>query len=107
MIHYIMLCGCDTLLQTTKRFQRENTMKALVTVLALAALVATPALAQTKRTQAPRAQVQQTYPQLRSTAQRHSDNTANDVYDLDGSYVGSDPDPQVRDWLKNDLHDKQ
>ena len=30
---------------------------------------------------------------------RHSPNPAYDVYDTEGHYVGSDPDPRVRDEL--------
>jgi hypothetical protein len=36
------------------------------------------------------------------TVQRHSANPANDVYDTEGYYVGSDPDPLVRDELRRD-----
>lgn len=32
--------------------------------------------------------------------QRHV--TPNDVYDVDGTYVGTDPDPQVREQLRRD-----
>ena len=33
---------------------------------------------------------------------RHSTNPANDVYDTNGNYRGSDPDPQVRTILRLD-----
>ena len=34
----------------------------------------------------------------------HSSNSAFDVYDADGSYVGSDPDPFIRNQLRRDPH---
>ena len=34
--------------------------------------------------------------------QRRSANRANDVYDVRGQYVGSDPDPTIRAQLAND-----
>ena len=74
-----------------------------VALVALVALVATPVLAQTRdrapqrvRAGAPHAyttQVQQ---------QRRSANRANDVYDVRGQYVGTDPDPTIRAQLAND-----
>lgn len=79
-------------------------MKMLVTSAALAALVATPAFAQTasKRAQGARAQVQQPYAQAPTTNGRHSTNPANDVYDSHGAYLGSDPDPTIRGMLRTD-----
>ena len=69
-------------------------MKSLVTIAALAALVATPALAQTKRTTGQ----QQTQQQVQ---QKHSANPRNDVY-VNGRYIGSDPDAFIRLQLQND-----
>jgi len=78
-------------------------MKKLFTTVALVALVATPVLAQTRdraphraRAAAPQAHVTQDQQQRRST------NPANDVYDVHGWYVGSDPDPTIRSQLAND-----
>ena len=36
------------------------------------------------------------------TRQKHSANPANDVYDIRGRYVGSDPDPTVRAQIARD-----
>ena len=79
-------------------------MKKLLTTVALVAVVATPALAQT-RDRAPhrarQAVVTQPYTS-QDQQQRHSANPANDVYDIHGLYVGSDPDPTIRNQLAND-----
>lgn len=78
-------------------------MKKLLTTVALVALVATPALAQTRdrasqrvRVEAPQAYTAQPHQQRRSTSPAH------DVYDIHGQYVGSDPDPTIRAQLAND-----
>jgi hypothetical protein len=76
-------------------------MKTLIATLVLAAAVATPALAQTRVT------VPYAYDNAASGYgyiapwDRHawSSNSANDVYDIRGRYVGSDPDPFIRDQL--------
>ena len=39
---------------------------------------------------------------LAATKKRHSANPAWDVYDTRGQYVGSDPDPFIRDSLARD-----
>jgi Ni/Co efflux regulator RcnB len=78
-------------------------MKKLLTTVALAALVATPVLAQTKDRATQRARAEA--PQTNTTQvqqQRRSANRANDVYDVRGQYVGSDPDPTIRAQLAND-----
>jgi Ni/Co efflux regulator RcnB len=78
-------------------------MTKLFTTVALVALVATPVLAQT-RDRAPervRAQTQQTHT-TQIQQQRRSANPANDVYDVRGQYVGSDPDPSIRARLANE-----
>ena len=71
--------------------------------MALVAVVATPALAQTRDRAPHRARpnvATQTY--TTPDQQRHSANPANDVYDIHGQYVGSDPDPTIRSQLAND-----
>jgi hypothetical protein len=78
-------------------------MKTLFTTVALVALIATPVLAQTKDRAPQRARVEA--PQTHTTQaqqQRHSANRANDVYDVRGQYVGSDPDATIRAQMAND-----
>jgi hypothetical protein len=77
-------------------------MKTLVAAVALAAVIATPALAQTPR----RAQVQQ-YPSQFDQAVGRSEGqprsaAGNTVYD-NGHYLGADPDPNVRLDLRRDF----
>jgi hypothetical protein len=36
------------------------------------------------------------------TGRQHSPNPAWDVYDIDGTYIGSDPDPLIRSELRRD-----
>ena len=78
-------------------------MKKLFTTVALVALITTPALAQTKdRTQQ---QTRAEAPQTHTTQvqqQRRTASHANEVYDVRGHYVGSDPDPAIRTQLAND-----
>lgn len=91
-------------------------MKLLATA-ALAAALASPALAQTTRMQS---QARNAYAATdgapfvapyaapnasafaSANAQRRSINPSTDVYDTSGRYVGSDPDPSVRDQLARD-----
>jgi Ni/Co efflux regulator RcnB len=87
----------------------DYSMKKLLTTVALVALVATPALAQTRdpqtRDRAPqrvRPNVTQPYTTPQQDQQRRSANPTNDVYDIHGQYVGSDPDPTIRSQLAND-----
>jgi hypothetical protein len=40
--------------------------------------------------------------QTQAAQKRHSANPANDVYDIRGRYVGSDPDPTVRAQIARD-----
>ncbi len=78
-------------------------MTKLLTTVALVAVVATPALAQTRDREPHRARTtvtQQAYTQ--DQQQRRSVNPTNDVYDIHGQYVGSDPDPTIRNQLAND-----
>jgi opacity protein-like surface antigen len=78
-------------------------MKMFLAGVALATALASPAMAQTAN--------HYTYPFAQYTPNgrhgyvyppdnhAHSANPANDVYDLRGRYVGSDPDPFIRDSL--------
>jgi len=78
-------------------------MKKLLTTVALVALVATPVLAQQTRDrtqQRVRAEAPQTT-QVQQR-QRNSANPANDVYDIRGQRIGSDPDPSIRARLANE-----
>jgi hypothetical protein len=76
------------------------------TILAAATLVAlaSPALAKTTH-HSPRHQVRPVdayaaaYPNVRT---RHANQGSNDVYDVRGRYVGSDPDATVRNQLARD-----
>jgi hypothetical protein len=87
---------------------KENHMK-LLAALALATLVASPALAQDPPARAKARNAQNTpaagtYNQYGRTEprSRHSTNPANDVYQPNGVYIGSDPDPHVRLELARD-----
>jgi hypothetical protein len=86
------------------------TVKTLIATVAVTAALATPALSQTRN------QVRPYDPSVygrdlsgygsygafdRSREQR-SIQPRNDVYDQHGSYIGSDPDPRVRDQLRRD-----
>ena len=78
-------------------------MRTFLVGLAIAAACATPALAQTTHHyQSPYAQYvpngrhMYIYP---PDNHPHSSNPAYDVYDTRGHYVGSDPDPFIRDQL--------
>jgi len=78
-------------------------MTKLFTTVALVALVATPVLAQTKdrASQRTRAEAPQNYT-TQVQQQRRSANNANDVYDIRGQRVGTDPDPTIRSQLASD-----
>ena len=79
-------------------------MKKLLTTVALVAVVATPVLAQTRDRAPHRARPTVTQPSTTQDQQqqRRSANPTNDVYDIHGQYVGSDPDPTIRSQLAND-----
>ena len=92
-------------------------MKMLITTVALAAVLATPALSQTTRNQSrtydPYAYARdlngnpsdyQSQARARRSLGSRNDSlgSRNDVYDQRGAYVGSDPDPLVRDQLRRD-----
>ena len=80
-------------------------MKSLVAAVALAAVVATPALAQTasRRGQVQPGEAQYNESYGRTDGQRHSAVPNNAVYE-NGHYVGSDPDPNVRLEMRRDNH---
>ena len=82
-----------------------KTKTMLFATVALAAAVASPALAQTTDwTQQRRLQNPDAFAYSNSVRERgrHSANRAFDVYDTSGRYVGSDPDPSVRSQLAHD-----
>jgi hypothetical protein len=82
-------------------------MKTLIAAAALAAVVATPALAQSASRRAPVQADQSQYDESygRRETQRHSNRRGNDVYE-NGHYLGTDPDPNVRFELRRDAeHD--
>jgi hypothetical protein len=78
-------------------------MKMFLAGAALAAALASPALAWPANHStvpsaqyAPNGRHEYVYPPDRHA---HSANPANDVYDVRGRYIGSDPDPVIRDYL--------
>ena len=78
-------------------------MKIFLAGAALAAALASPAVAQTANhytvpgvRYAPNGHHEYIYPPDNHV---HSPNPANDVYDTRGRYIGSDPDPFIRDYL--------
>ena len=77
-------------------------MKTLIATAALAAIIATPALAQTAR-RAPAQQYPSQYDQGygRTEAQPRAGNSGTEVYE-NGRYLGADPDPNVRLQLRLD-----
>ena len=81
--------------------QRINYIKTIIATAALAAVVASPAQAQTAR-RAPAQQSSQ-YEQSygRTEGQPRAANPGTDVYD-GGRYLGRDPDPNVRLQLRLD-----
>jgi hypothetical protein len=87
-----------------RREDKDTTsMKTLLAGAVLAAALASPALARTSN--------HTIYPSTHYVANGrheyiyppdnhvHSANPANDVYDIRGRYIGSDPDPFIRDYL--------
>jgi opacity protein-like surface antigen len=83
--------------------KEKASMKTFLAGVALAAALASPALAQrASHYTVPSAQYTANarhgyvYPADRHA---HSSNPANDVYDVRGRYIGSDPDPFIRDYL--------
>ena len=81
-------------------------MKLAVTVLAVAAIFASPASAQNKskhkRAKAEANTSWQTQELPGQARRAHSPNSEWDVYRGNGEYAGSDPDPQIRAMLRRD-----
>jgi len=93
-----------------ERTEKEIVMKMRIITVAFAAVLATPALAQTVHKQ-PRPYDPSAYARDRNGSAsdfqsparvRPSPNLHNEVYDVRGRYVGSDPDPVVRGQLRQD-----
>jgi hypothetical protein len=90
--------------QCGRHEEKDTTsMKMFLASTALAVALASPAAAQTvnhhtfpSARYAPNAQHEYIYP---PDNHPHSSNPANDVYDIRGRYIGSDPDPFIRDYL--------
>jgi hypothetical protein len=93
------------------------TTKMLLAAAVLAAMIASPAVAQTTGQRAPGAQqlpdqslgrgtspgrLQPLAEDIQTDGRRHSSNPANDVY-VGGKYLGSDPDPNIRLDLRRDI----
>jgi hypothetical protein len=78
-------------------------MQKLFTTMAMVAFIATPVLAQTNSRPEQRSRVQafQTVA-TQNQQQRRLVNRSQDVYDIRGHRVGSDPDPTVRAQIAND-----
>ena len=86
-------------------------MRTLITTLAVTVALATPALSQTRNQVRPYdpsvyGRDLNSYGYANGNINRFRDqrslNRRNDVYDQRGDYVGSDPDPIVRDQLRRD-----
>jgi len=87
-------------------------MKVLFTAMAVAVTLATPAFSQTTdRSQGDQVRTSDPYLYGRETRgnqstnrvrEQRSSNARNDVYSQRGEYLGSDPDPIVRDQLGQD-----
>jgi hypothetical protein len=76
-------------------------LTAIFATVALAAVLATPVLAQSVERRLPPQRNLQNQFYGQSGERPHSTNPAYDVYD-GGQYVGSDPDPNVRQQLRRD-----
>jgi hypothetical protein len=81
--------------------RKELTMKKLISAAALAVLVASPVIAQTAQQRASTEASRLNTRNLRQQ-QPHSGTPAYDVYSTTGQYVGSDPDPRIREMLRRD-----
>jgi hypothetical protein len=89
-------------------------MRMLFSTLVVAVTLATPALSQTAdRVAQGNQRTNESYSYQHETSsaranennrvrEQHSTNPRNDVYTLRGEYVGSDPDPVIRDQLGRD-----
>jgi hypothetical protein len=76
-------------------------IKTIIVTAALAAVVASPALAQTSRRAGQQPSVQSDQSYGRVEAQPRSGSPTNDVYE-NGRYLGADPDPNVRLQMRLD-----
>ena len=85
-------------------------MNKLIAAVALASVISSPAFAQHRVVRHNGSDAYAAYssspdgrPDLyRAPVRPHSSNPAYDVYDTEGHYVGSDPDPRVREELQFD-----
>jgi len=77
-------------------------MKTLFATVALFALVTTPVLAQTKDRASQRTRAEASQPYATQVQQQRAANRANDVYDIRGQRVGTDPDATIRAQMAND-----
>jgi Ni/Co efflux regulator RcnB len=77
-------------------------MKKLLTTVALVALVATPVLAQTQDRTQQRTRVEAQQARTTQVQQQRRTANPNDVYDIRGQRVGTDPDPTIRAQIAND-----
>ena len=75
-------------------------MKSILTFVALATLIASPALAAKKKSRLSSVEAYASA-QSQQRTQRHSANSRNDVY-VGGQYIGSDPDPMIRFQLQRE-----
>jgi len=80
-------------------------MKVPIATVALVATLATPALAQSVDRRAPAQRNLQSDQFYGRVERPHSSNPAYDVYE-GGQYVGSDPDPNVRQQLRRDYESR-
>ena len=78
-------------------------MQTLFSTVAMVAFIATPVLAQTNDRPEERSRVQASQSvATQSQQQRRSVNRSQDVYDIRGQHVGSDPDATIRAQIAND-----
>jgi len=79
-------------------------IKTMLAAATLVVVAASPALAQTHRTQATQNHVRavDAYASAPQNVRPRSNARSNAVYDIRGHYVGSDPDATVRDQLARD-----
>ena len=74
-----------------------------IILLAIIAALASPAAFAASKKHSPNANAQDAYAQARQwQTQRHSTNPRFDVYYTSGEYVGSDPDPLIRQMLQRE-----
>jgi ABC-type nitrate/sulfonate/bicarbonate transport system substrate-binding protein len=91
-----------TLLQSKERGIDLMMRRTTIVGLALAVLIASPALAAPKK-HSRNVKSQEAYAQAQQwQTQRHSTNPRFDVYSGSGQYIGSDPDPMIRQMLQRE-----